>query len=82
MKTTASAPATRATPTAARVQRTLQRSAARTARPASRAAKLDCEKVGTRPSQSTATRAVRIARSRRSCAQSSADIAITITSAR
>ena len=42
-------------PTAASVQRQLHRRAARTASPASSAAKLDCEKVATRPSQRTAT---------------------------
>ena len=42
-------PPTAPTATAASVQRRLQRSAARTARPASRATKLDCEKVGDQP---------------------------------
>ena len=82
MKITAIAPATAAAVTAATVQRTLQRRAASTASPARRAAKLDCEKVGTRPTQRTATRAPSSAWSRRPRAHINADITMTSTRAR
>src|ERR1044072_1203946 len=68
--------------TAARVQRRLHFSAARTASPPSRAAKLDCENVGKRPIQSTPIRAVSTPNVRRSLVHSSAAIASTATSAR
>ena len=70
------------TTTAASVQRKLQRSAASTASPASRAMKLDCEKVGARPIQRIATSPASSAWARRRFAHSSAAIATTITSAR
>ena len=79
--TTRTAPTT-PTATAASVHFQLQRIAASTARPASRAMKLDCEKVWARPSQRTATRTVSRAKARRSFTHSSAAIATTITSAR
>jgi hypothetical protein len=60
----------------------LQRRAAKAARPAISAAKLDCEKVGTSPIQRTKTSAVSRTRSRRSRAHNSADIATTATNAK
>ena len=76
-------PATAPTPTAASVQRKLQRRAARTASPASRATKLDCEKVGDQPDpEDRDQRRQQQPASRRSFAHSSAAIATTITSAR
>src|SRR4029077_15648250 len=69
-------------PTAPSVHLQLQRNAARTAKPASSAAKLDCEKVGTKPNQRIATSPVSRASVRRSLGHSNADTANTITSAK
>src|SRR6266487_4159155 len=79
---TTNTPMTAKTPTAPNVHFKLQRKAASTASPASKATKLDWEKVGTKPIQRTAMNPVSSASVFRSRAHSSADMATTATSDR